>query len=113
MSLFRRIADRPVEPVFAEVQRDDRESLDKAVLEAFGLDPRKYLRLICEGLTEMVREQFNWEGPRKRTKDTVAIDPCREGGRRSGAQRRGSRRSEELPRRLLLCCCGQREEDRL
>ena len=57
VSLFRSIAERPVEPVFAEIQRDDREALDKAVLEALGLDPRKYLRPIYDGLTDLVRER--------------------------------------------------------
>lgn len=58
VSLFRKIAERPVETVFAEIQRPDREALDKAVLEAFGLDPRKYLRPIHNGLTELVRERI-------------------------------------------------------
>lgn len=59
VKLFDVVATRPIESVFAEIQRPDRQALDKAILEAVGLDPRKYLRPIYEGLCELVRERIS------------------------------------------------------
>lgn len=46
----------------------DRQALDRAVLEALGLDPKKYLKPLYEGLTEMVRERIDLAKSRKKVK---------------------------------------------
>lgn len=49
---------RPIQPIAEEVKQKDRRALDKAVLEALGLDPKVYLPKIYQGLVEMVRERL-------------------------------------------------------
>lgn len=56
--LFDLVAERPVESVFAEIERKDRQTLDKAVLDAVGLDSQRQLRPLYEGLVQLVRERI-------------------------------------------------------
>lgn len=55
---FERLKQRSVLPITQEVCQKDRRALDEAVLEALGLDPKKYLPQIYEGLVEMVQERL-------------------------------------------------------
>ena len=52
------IKNRFVKPIFQEVKQKDRQALDAAVLEALGLDPKRYLPQIYQGLVEMVNERL-------------------------------------------------------
>jgi hypothetical protein len=55
---FETMQKRPIETLASEVRRKDRQALDTAVLEALGLDPRRYLPQIYQGLVEMVNERL-------------------------------------------------------
>lgn len=55
---YKRLKSRAVQPIAQEVRQKDRRALDEAVLEALGLDPKKYLPQIYEGLVEMVQERL-------------------------------------------------------
>ena len=55
---FNKLSARPVKSIFEEVKMKDRLQLDKLVLEALGLDPKKYLKPLYAGLTELVRERI-------------------------------------------------------
>ena len=46
----------------------DRQKLDRLVLKALGLDPKKYLKPIYDGLTELVRERIELANMRKKVK---------------------------------------------
>ena len=70
VSVFRKIVERPIESVFAEIHRGDREALDRAILAAFGLDPRKFLTPIYEGLTELVQERIRLGKTRSKERKT-------------------------------------------
>lgn len=59
---------RNIKPIFEEVKMKDRQALDSAVLEALGLDPKKYLKPLYDGLTEMVRERIDLAKSRKKIK---------------------------------------------
>lgn len=61
-----KISKRKIEPISKEVKKKDRQQLDKAVLEAMGLEPEIYLPKIYAGLTEMVKERL--ELPKMRQK---------------------------------------------
>lgn len=56
---------RPVLSIFEEFGQKDRQALDRAVLEALGLDPKNYLPRLYEALEELVGERVNL--PRMRT----------------------------------------------
>lgn len=56
--LFDTVADRPIESVFAEIERPDRQALDRAVLQAFGLDANRHVRPLYDALAELVRERI-------------------------------------------------------
>lgn len=60
------IQKRPIKPIFEEVKEKDRQRLDRLVLEAMGLDPKKYLKPIYDGLCELVRERVGLARMRKR-----------------------------------------------
>jgi type I restriction-modification system DNA methylase subunit len=68
LKAFDKLLTRPVKPVFEEVKMKDRQALDSAVLEALGLDPKKYLKPLYEGLTNMVRERIDLAKSRKKIK---------------------------------------------
>jgi hypothetical protein len=55
---FEKLCERDISNVFEEVKMKDRQTLDAAVLRAIGLDPKKYLQPIYEGLCELVRERI-------------------------------------------------------
>ena len=68
LKAFDKLLSRPVKPIFEEVKMKDRQALDSAVLEALGLDPKKYLKPLYDGLTEMVRERIDLAKSRKKVK---------------------------------------------
>lgn len=65
LKAFDTLLSRPIKPVFDEVKMKDRRSLDGLVLKALGLDPKKYLKPIYDGLTELVRERIELAKMRK------------------------------------------------
>lgn len=68
------LSKRIIKPIFEEVKRNDRQSLDIAVLKSLGLDPDKYLDKIYDGLCEMVRERLELPKMRKKQqKETVKL----------------------------------------
>ena len=69
---FAKILERPIESVFREVQKADRQTLDSAVLKAIGLDPKKYLKPMYEGLCELVRERVELGNMRNKARKTQA-----------------------------------------
>ncbi|MCX5718069.1 MAG: N-6 DNA methylase, partial [Nitrospirae bacterium] len=68
LKAFNTFFTRPIKPIFEEVKMKDRQALDSAVLEALGLDPKKYLKPLYDGLTEMVRERIDLAKSRKKVK---------------------------------------------
>jgi type I restriction-modification system DNA methylase subunit len=65
---FEELSKRPVKPIFEEVKMADRQKLDGLILQALGLDPKKYLKPIYDGLTELVRERIELANMRKKVK---------------------------------------------
>jgi len=59
---------RPIKPIFEEVKMPDRQRLDSLVLEALGLDPKKYLKPLYDGLCELVRVRIELAKMRKKVK---------------------------------------------
>jgi type I restriction enzyme M protein len=68
LAAFEPLLERPIGSVFSEVTRSDRQALDRALLEALGLNPEKYLPRIYEGLTTLVRERIELGRMRNRRK---------------------------------------------
>jgi len=68
LKAFDKLQTRPILPIFEEVKMKDRQKLDSLVLEAIGLDPKKYLKPIYDGLCELVRERIGLAGMRKNVK---------------------------------------------
>jgi len=68
LKAFDKLLNRPIKPIFEEVKVKDRQAFDSAVLEALGLDPKKYLKPLYDGLTEMVRERIDLAKSRKKVK---------------------------------------------
>ena len=68
LTAFDKLLARPIKPIFEEVKMKDRQTFDSAVLEALGLDPKKYLMPLYDGLTEMVRERIDLAKSRKKVK---------------------------------------------
>ena len=62
-----KLFQRKILPIFQEVKKKDRQELDKAVLEALGLNPNEYLPRIYAGLTEMVQERLELPKMRKKS----------------------------------------------
>ncbi|MEM3485957.1 MAG: N-6 DNA methylase [Candidatus Methanomethyliaceae archaeon] len=78
---FERLKQRSVLPITQEVRQKDRRALDEAVLEALGLDPKKYLPEIYEGLVEMVQERLalpKMRATRKKQEKRLSIDQMKE-----------------------------------
>ena len=69
---FETLCKREIGSVFDEVKQKDRQTLDKAILSAIGLDPRKYLKPIYEALCELVSERINLGEQRGKTLKTKA-----------------------------------------
>jgi hypothetical protein len=55
---FMSLLAHPIKPIFEEVKMPDRQRLDSLVLEALGLDSKKYLKPLYDGLCELVRERL-------------------------------------------------------
>jgi hypothetical protein len=53
-----KLFSRPIKSIFEEVKMPDRQKLDSLVLEAVGLDPKKYLKPLYDGLCELVGERL-------------------------------------------------------
>lgn len=68
LKAFDKLLTQPIKPIFEEVKMKDRQALDSAVLEALGLDPKKYLKPLYDGLTEMVKERIDLAKSRKKIK---------------------------------------------
>ena len=58
LQAFDTLLTRPIKSIFEEVKMLDRQKLDSLVLEALGLDPKKYLKPLYEGLCELVGERL-------------------------------------------------------
>jgi hypothetical protein len=72
---FTALLNRPVKPIVEEVKMKDRQKLDSLILEALGLDPKKYLNPLYDGLTELVRERIDLGKMRNKVKKAkVATD---------------------------------------
>ncbi len=63
-----KLMSRKVKSISEEVKLKDRQELDKAVLEALGLNPEEYLQRIYDGLTQMVKERLELPKMRKKRK---------------------------------------------
>ena len=70
MKAFEQLLTRPIKPIVEEVKMKDRQKLDSLILEAIGLDPKKYLKPIYDGICELVRERIELAGMRKKIKTT-------------------------------------------
>ena len=68
LQAFDELLTRPIKPIFEEVKMPDRQKLDSLVLEALGLDPKKYLKPLYDGLGELVRERIELAKMRKKVK---------------------------------------------
>lgn len=55
---FQPLLQRPIGSVLDEIQRPDRQALDRAVLTAIGLNPDEWLPRLYEGLSVLVRERI-------------------------------------------------------
>lgn len=60
---------RAIKSIFEEVKMKDRQELDSAILETIGLDPKKYLKPLYDGLCELVRERIELADMRKKVKE--------------------------------------------
>ncbi|MBF0516465.1 MAG: hypothetical protein HQK97_05005 [Nitrospirae bacterium] len=65
---FEALKNREIKSIFDEVKMKDRQSLDSSVLEALGLEPKKYLKQLYDGVTELVRERLELPKLRKNNK---------------------------------------------
>jgi SAM-dependent methyltransferase len=121
-SRFKALLDRPIGPVSREIQCGDTQAMDKAVLSAIGLEPKKYLQPIYEGLCELVQERIalgRMRGKARKTKargtkaekkaaEEVLDDVLPDGPRRfpedffSGAAASGDKREVDLPETSLV-----------
>jgi len=72
LDAFQPLLERPIGSVFSEVKKADRQALDRAVLEALGLDADEYLPRIYKGLTTLVGERIELAAKRERRKEARA-----------------------------------------
>jgi hypothetical protein len=88
---FEALLKRDIGNVFEEVKQKDRQALDAAVLRAIGLDPKKYLHPLYDGLCELVRERIDLGQMRGKARKTKA--------RKTGAEKQTLQDvlTEELP----------------
>jgi hypothetical protein len=73
---FETLCERDIGSVFEEVKQKDRQALDAAVLSAIGLDPKKYLQPIYDGLCDLVRERIElgeMRGKARKTKGRKTV----------------------------------------
>lgn len=59
LAAFQPLLDRSIGPVIDEIKQRDRQLLDRAVLEAMGLKPEKWLPEIYVGITQLVEARVN------------------------------------------------------
>jgi type I restriction enzyme M protein len=77
---FKKLFERDIGSVFDETKQRDRQALDFAVLHAIGLDPKKYLKPIYDGLCQLVRERIELGQMRGKARKTKA--------RKTGAEKK-------------------------
>jgi len=65
---FNKLKVRSIKPVTEEVENKDRQNLDSLILKALGVDPKKYLQPLYDGLCELVRERLDLAKMRKKVK---------------------------------------------
>ncbi len=119
---FQPLKRRPILRIPEEVKQQDRQTFDAVVLKALGLDPKKYLKPIYEGLCELVRERLElgqMRGKARRTKargtkaekkvsEEVLDQVLPDGPRRfpeeffSGTAAAGSKSTVDLPEAPLI-----------
>ncbi len=68
VELFNELLKRPIKVISDEVKMKDRQKFDAAVLQAIGLNARKYLPLIYDGLTGLVKERQELGAMRRKTR---------------------------------------------
>jgi type I restriction enzyme M protein len=62
---FDALLTRPIKAIYEEIKMPDRQRMDSLVLEVLGLDPKKYLKPLYDGLCELIRERLSL--PKMRT----------------------------------------------
>ena len=62
---FNTLITRSIKAIFEEIKMPDRQRMDSLVLKALGLDPKKYLKPLYNGLCELVGERLSL--PKMRT----------------------------------------------
>jgi hypothetical protein len=67
---FKPLLQRPIGSVFDEIQKPDRQALDRAVLAAIGLDADEWLPRLYDGLTTLVRERVELGRKRNQSRST-------------------------------------------
>ncbi|HPL67331.1 MAG TPA: N-6 DNA methylase [Smithellaceae bacterium] len=72
VKLLEPLLKRPIGAIFDEIKNPDRQALDTAILEAIGLDPKKYLKPLYDGLCELVRERIELGQKRHTARKTKA-----------------------------------------
>jgi type I restriction enzyme M protein len=65
---FNELLKRPIKVISDEVKMKDRQRFDAAVLKAIGLNAKKYLPLIYNGLTSLVKERQELGAMRRKTR---------------------------------------------
>ncbi len=68
VKLFSELLKRPIKVISDEVKMKDRQKFDAAVLKAIGLNAKKYLPLIYDGLTGLVKERQELGTMRRKTR---------------------------------------------
>jgi type I restriction enzyme M protein len=69
---FKQLLKRDILSVHNEVKREDRRAIDSAILEFIGLDPKRYLKHLYEGICELVRERIELGRTRNKVRKTRA-----------------------------------------
>ena len=68
---IKKLMMRKVKSISEEIKLRDRQELDKALLEALGLNSDEYLQRIYDGLTEMVKERLELPKMRQKRKKRI------------------------------------------
>jgi hypothetical protein len=118
-SAFQPLLQRPIRSIVSEIEQGDRQGLDRAVLQALGLNPDDWLPQIYAGLAGLVRERMELGKKRSQRKagrsqkaagkvlDETLLDLLPDGPGRfpddfySPAARSGKFREVALPQTLL------------